>query len=442
MKKRVVSLCLLLATALSMVSPVTALAAEEPAAPEERETVQVYVDTEEENDSGSAEGSEGGEPVEPPAEKQEQVISGVEASYSTVYGAASLTLVPQTNGDGTFSFASDNTDVVAVDSASGEMSFVGAGTASVTITASETETYKAAQLEIPVTVAKAKQTISGVSSSYTKYYKSKSTFTLKAKTSGEGTITYKSSNTSIATVGKTSGKVTMKRRGACTITVTAAATKNYSGTSKKIKVTLYKKAASLKASKYYKKSKFYKRLMALKLSGSSRTNILAIANSQMGYHEGNKTSQMGGTSSGSKNYTEYGYYYGLQGAWCAMFVNWCARENGTSTKDIPRYCAVMSYYSYYNKKGQHFYSWAKTKGGKGKYTPKAGDLIFFSDRLGGSTHHIGYVRSYQIKSGKVTVTTLEGNTSDEARIRTYTAKKGGNGKIGSRYIKGFASPNY
>lgn len=93
------------------------------------------------------------------------------------------------------------------------MSFVGAGTASVTITASETETYKAAQLEIPVTVAKAKQTISGVSSSYTKYYKSKSTFTLKAKTSGEGTITYKSSNTSIATVGKTSGKVTMKRRG-------------------------------------------------------------------------------------------------------------------------------------------------------------------------------------------------------------------------------------
>ena len=341
MKKRVVSLCLLLAMALSMVSPVTALAAEESAASEERETVQVYADTEEENDSGSAEGSEGGEPVEPPAEKQEQVISGVEASYSTVYGAASLTLEPQTNGDGTFSFASDNTDVVAVDSASGEMSFVGAGTASVTITASETETYKAAQLEIPVTVAKAKQTISGVSSSYTKYYKSKSTFTLKAKTSGEGTITYKSSNTSIATVGKTSGKVTMKRRGACTITVTAAATKNYTGTSKKIKVTLYKKAASLKASKYYKKSKFYKRLMALKLSGSSRTNILAIANSQMGYHEGNKTSQMGGTSSGSKNYTEYGYYYGLQGAWCAMFVNWCARENGTSTKDIPRYLSLI-----------------------------------------------------------------------------------------------------
>lgn len=98
MKKRVVSLCLLLAMALSMVSPVTALAAEESAASEERETVQVYADTEEENDSGSAEGSEGGEPVEPPAEKQEQVISGVEASYSTVYGAASRRWSPRRTG--------------------------------------------------------------------------------------------------------------------------------------------------------------------------------------------------------------------------------------------------------------------------------------------------------------------------------------------------------
>ena len=74
MKKRVVSLCLLLAMALSMVSPVTALAAEESAASEERETVQVYADTEEENDSGSAEGSEGGEPVEPPAESRSRLF--------------------------------------------------------------------------------------------------------------------------------------------------------------------------------------------------------------------------------------------------------------------------------------------------------------------------------------------------------------------------------
>ena len=449
MKKRVVSICLLLAMLMSVVSPMTALAAETSDAPESGETVQVYAETEGKNDSGSEAGSKGEETGEPeekpgdlPAEKQEQTISGVETTYSVVYGAENMTLEPQTSGNGTISFASDNPDVVEVDPVSGEMSFQNAGTAKITITASETETCQAAQLVVVVTVGKAKQTISGVSSSYSKVYKSKSTFTLKAKASGNGAVTYKSSDTSIATVGKTSGKVTMKKRGVCTITVTAASTQNYKAATKKIKVTLYKKPASLKASKYYKKGKYYKNLMALKLTGSNRQNVLEIANSQMGYHEGNKTSQLGGTSSGSKNYTEYGYYYGLQGAWCAMFVNWCARENGTSTKVIPSYCAVMSYYSSYTKKGHHFYTWAKTKGGKGSYTPKAGDLIFFSDRLGGSTHHIGYVRSFSIKNGKVTVTTLEGNTSDQAKIRTYTLKKGSNGKIGSRYIKGFAPPNY
>lgn len=455
MKKRLVSLGLLLAMMMSMVSPVAAFAAETSAGSQENGTVQLYAEPEGKNASSSAEGSESVEPVEtieppvdpvepvePPAKKQEQVITVEQSKYSVAYGAASITLAPQTNGDGVFSFASDAPDIVVVNK-SGKMSFRGVGTARITITASETETYKEAQpVTVTVTVAKGKQSISGVSSSYAKLYKSKKTFTLKAKTSGDGAVTYTSSNTSVATVDKKSGKVTMKKLGVCTITVTAAATKKYNKATKKITVTLYKKPASLKRSKYYKKSKYYRRLVALKLTGSNRQNVLAIANSQMGYHEGNKTSQLGGTSSGSKNYTEYGYYYGLQGAWCAMFVNWCARENGTSTKVIPRYCAVMSYYSYYNKKGQRFYTWAKTKGGKGKYTPKAGDLIFFSDRLGGSTHHIGYVRSFKISGKKVTVTTLEGNTSNQAKIRTYTLTKGGKGKTGSRYIKGFASPKY
>ena len=277
MKKRVVSICLLLAMLMSVVSPMTALAAETSDAPESGETVQVYAETEGKNDSGSEAGSKGEETGEPeekpgdlPAEKQEQTISGVETTYSVVYGAENMTLEPQTSGNGTISFASDNPDVVEVDPVSGEMSFQNAGTAKITITASETETCQAAQLVVVVTVGKAKQTISGVSSSYSKVYKSKSTFTLKAKASGNGAVTYKSSDTSIATVGKTSGKVTMKKRGVCTITVTAASTQNYKAATKKIKVTLYKKPASLKASKYYKKGKYYKNLMALKLTGSNR----------------------------------------------------------------------------------------------------------------------------------------------------------------------------
>lgn len=512
MKKKVISIQLVLAMVLAMTTPVTALAAEV-----SEGTIQVYAAAEENSSA----------PQTSASEKKTQEISGVEHSYSVVYGDKSMTLTPQTTGDGTFSFQSDapaladvnaagvvtiqsvgtanitvtasetstyqaaqfttqvtvskakqtisgvpssltktyqagdtdtlkpkttgdgtfsydssNTAVVSVSTA-GKVSIRSAGTATITVTAGETSNYLKAQKNVKVTVEQGKQTISGVSSSYTRLYQSGSSFTLKGKSSGDGAVTYRSSDTSVATVGKTSGKVTMKKRGTCTITVTAAGTKNYKSAAKKVTVTLYKKAASMKASKYYKKSKYYQRLRALKLIGSARKNILAIANSQMGYHEGNKSSQLGGTSSGSGNYTEYGYYYGLQGAWCAMFVNWCARENNTSTKDIPRYCAVMNYYSYYHKKGQHFYSWAKTKGGKGSYTPKAGDLIFYSTRLGGATHHIGYVKSCSVRSGKITVTTLEGNTSDQARSKSYTLKRGSNGRITSSwYIRGFASPNY
>lgn len=418
----------LLAMVLSVMSPVTALAADVSGL-EQTGTLQVYATTAEENDSC--------------ANKSSQVISGIKSTYSAVYGGASVTLKPKTSGDGTFSYASNKTSVVKVNSTSGKMTFKGVGTATVTVTGCETDAYEKASVTTRVTVTKGKQTISGVASSYKKVYQSGATITLKAKTTGNGAITYQSSNTSVATVGKKSGKVTMKKRGVCTITVTAAATGNYSKCTKKITVTLYKKVASIKRSKYYKAGKYYKRLAALKLVESNRKNVLAIANSQVGYHEGNKFSHLGGTSSGSRNYTEYGYYYGTQGAWCAMFVNWCARENGTSTSVIPRYCAVMNYYSYFHRSGQHFYPWAKTKGGKGSYTPKAGDLIFYSTRLSGLTHHIGYVRSCSLESGKIKITTLEGNSGDQTRMKSYTLKRGSTGRIAtSWYIRGFSTPNY
>lgn len=425
--KKAVSLSLLLAMVLSVMSPVTALAVDVSGL-EQYGTLQVYANAAEENDSR--------------ANKTGQVITGIKSTYSATCGGASITLKPKTSGDGTFSYQSDNPNVVAVNSTSGKMTFRGIGTAHVTVAACETKVYGVA-LEKTCVTTRGKQTISGVASKYQKVYKSGASMTLKAKSSGDGAITYQSSNKSVATVGKTSGKVTMKKRGVCTITVTAAATANYSECTKKITMVQYKKAASLKRSKYYKAGKYYQRLAELKLVESNRENVLEIANSQMGYHEGNRVSHLGGTSSGSGNYTEYGYYYGAQGAWCAMFVNWCARENGTSASVIPRYSAVMNYYTYYHRSGQHFYTWAKTKGGKGSYTPKAGDLIFYSTRLCGITHHIGYVRSCSVGSGKIAITTLEGNSEDQAQMKTYTLKRGSNGRIAaSWYISGFSTPKY
>lgn len=80
---------------------------------------------------------------------------------------------------------------------------------------------------------------------YTKTYGAKA-FTLNAKrTTGNGSLTYKSSNIKVATVNK-SGKVTIKGTGVCTITVKAAETSIYNSKSVTVTIKVKPKKATLK----------------------------------------------------------------------------------------------------------------------------------------------------------------------------------------------------
>ena len=433
MNKRLLSLVLALAMSLSLAAPTTAFAAEST-----EEPVTVYATEAEENTPAPAE-TETQQPTQP-VEKAAQEITGVEDAYTFSADTQDAALTAATTGDGALTYTSDAPEVVAVEETTGALTLVAAGTATITITAAETDQHKAAEKQVTVTVTKAKQTITGVDESLDLKYKANGTYQLKAKAVGK--LTYKSSDTKVATVDK-KGKLTMKGLGTVVITITAAETGGYTKATHKVEIEVYKTAAKLKVSKYYKKSKFYKRLMALKLSGTTRQNVMAIAETQVGYHEGNKLSQLTGTNKkGSGNYTEYGYVYGIQGAWCAMFVNWCARENETSTKVVPKYCRVMDYRNFYQQQ-KRYYTWSKTKGGKGKYLPKAGDMIFYTTYPGASSQHIGYVKSCKVKGSKITIVTTEGNSSDECRHKTYTLRTKSNGRIAAGwYIHGFSSPKY
>lgn len=433
MNKRLLSLVLALAMSLSLAAPTTAFAAEST-----EEPVTVYATEAEENTPAPAE-TETQQPTQP-VEKAAQEITGVEDAYTFSADTQDAALTAATTGDGALTYASNAPEVVAVEETTGALTLVAAGTATITITAAETEQHKAAEKQVTVTVIKAKQTITGVGESLDLKYKANGTYQLKAKAVGK--LTYKSSDTKVATVDK-KGKLTMKGLGTVVITITAAEIGGYTKATHKVEIEVYKTAAKLKVSKYYKKSKFYKRLMALKLSGTTRQNVMAIAETQVGYHEGNKLSQLTGTNKkGSRNYTEYGYVYGIQGAWCAMFVNWCARENETSTKVVPKYCRVMDYRNFYQKQ-KRYYTWSKTKGGKGSYLPKAGDMIFYTTYPGASSQHIGYVKSCKVKGSKITIVTTEGNSSDECRHKTYTLRTKSNGRIAAGwYIHGFSSPKY
>lgn len=87
-----------------------------------------------------------------------------------------------------------------------------------------------------LTSTKINQTVSSQSDTYSRSYGC-SPIKLYAKTSGNGKLTYKSSNTNVATVSST-GTVTVKGVGTTRITVKAAATSKYNAGSKTITIVV------------------------------------------------------------------------------------------------------------------------------------------------------------------------------------------------------------
>ena len=145
------------------------------------------------------------------------------------------------------------------------------------------------------------------------------------------------------------------------------------------------------------------------------TKLLEIAISQEGYVEGNN------------NYTKYGVWYSEQvhdgsfayGAWCAMFVSWCANEANIPRSIIPLYALCSAGKQWFESRGLFQY--------KENYRPKAGDIIFF---LSAGAGHTGIV----ISCDGNTVYTIEGNTSNMCAKRSYNWNY--------KTITGYGTPNY
>lgn len=101
--------------------------------------------------------------------------------------------------------------------------------------------------------SKSKQFITA--KSYTKSFGNKS-FSLKAKTNGNGKLSYKSSNKKVVTVSS-KGKIKIKGCGKATITINASATDRFCAATKKITITVKPGKVKLKAKKIYTKNGSY-----------------------------------------------------------------------------------------------------------------------------------------------------------------------------------------
>ncbi len=201
-------------------------------------------------------------------------------------------------------------------------------------------------------------------------------------------------------------------------------------------VFIYSASPSYNVSSYYKNSVYYQNLLSVDLSGDNRSDIVTVALSQIGYHEGNSTSQFHGTNgSGTGNFTEFNYLFGkLDGngdgsveygyAWCAAFVSWCARQAGVKKSVLASYASCTLWVDYFRQRQQYF---SRASG----YVPKTGDIIFFRQPTTQRTSdHVGIV----IYSDGNNVYTIEGNTSNQVKRRSY--------KLSDTYIIGYGVPSY
>lgn len=176
------------------------------------------------------------------------------------------------------------------------------------------------------------------------------------------------------------------------------------------------------ASEVYSASPYCKRAKAVRLTGRQSIDVLSLAASQLGYHEGDRMSDLDGANPfGEFNYTEYAYWFGTcvkgdsagyYSAWCAFFVSWCARQVGIDESVIsnaayarPDKASASGGYAYFHLDPLY----------RGTYVPRAGDLVFIDWKVDNTWDHVGFVLFCDGQK----IGTVEGNASDAVRYREY-----------------------
>ena len=173
------------------------------------------------------------------------------------------------------------------------------------------------------------------------------------------------------------------------------------------------------------------------MGNNTAARLIAIAKGELGYLEKATNAQLESktANAGSRNYTKYGAWYGLNpAAWCAEFVSWCFGQlTGSKAGAQDMLCGFLwtsctAMYSAFKKDGRVF------------STPKAGDIIVFNKAPGSSTMaHTGIVT--EVKGGRVY--TIEGNTSAASGV---IANGGGvaakSYALGNNRIGGYLRPEY
>ena len=126
-----------------------------------------------------------------------------------------------------------------------------------------------------------------------------------------------------------------------------------------------------------------------------------------------------GNVGGEPYWSWYGFTERVE--WCACFVSWCANKCGYLDTVIPKFAGCSTGVQWFKTRNQL---------ADRSTTPEPGMIIFFDWDGNGVADHTGIVE--KVENGRVY--TIEGNTADSCRERSY--------QVGYYQIYGYGVPTY
>ncbi len=179
----------------------------------------------------------------------------------------------------------------------------------------------------------------------------------------------------------------------------------------------------------YQDGKYFRRLLGVSLSGNGALDVVAVAETQLGYCA--SADEYGSNGEGeadpANTFTEYGRWYGTlpyAGDWGTAFVLWCARQAGVGSDVIYGYAVPNP-----NRLQLELVPRADAAGAG---MPKIGDIAFFSwDFTDYTWDNCAIVTSADAESVTVVIGCIESGRVEE---QTYS--------LNDSQLVGFASPAY
>ncbi len=136
------------------------------------------------------------------------------------------------------------------------------------------------------------------------------------------------------------------------------------------------------------------------LTGVWTDDVVAIAQSQLGYTESTKNFTLADDGETKKGYTRYGAWAeNPYGDWDAMFASFCLHYAGISAEDFPQSAGAYAWAVKLQESGLY--------ADAADYVPAAGDLVFFDIDNDDMTDHVGIV--ILVNGDDNTISVIEGD---------------------------------